>query len=40
MAAPLFLDEIGDLPLAMQSKLLRAIQSARCAPVGPSSNRP
>jgi two-component system response regulator AtoC len=30
----LFIDEIGDLPLAMQSKVLRALQSGEIQPVG------
>ncbi|SAL48338.1 sigma-54-dependent transcriptional regulator [Caballeronia humi] len=34
----LFLDEIGDMPLAMQAKLLRAIQERSVMPLG--SNRP
>ncbi|MEO8601357.1 MAG: sigma-54 dependent transcriptional regulator [bacterium] len=33
----IFLDEIGDLPLAMQVKLLRAIESKEVLPVGATS---
>jgi two-component system response regulator HydG len=32
----LFIDEIGELPLGLQSKLLRAIESKRIMPVGSS----
>jgi len=36
----LFLDEIGDLPLAMQAKLLRAIQERCVRPIGASQEEP
>ena len=35
----LFLDELGDLPFAMQSKLLRAIQQQEIKPVGGTATR-
>jgi DNA-binding NtrC family response regulator len=35
----LFLDELGDLPFAMQSKLLRAIQQQEIKPVGSTATK-
>ncbi|CAE6909268.1 Transcriptional regulatory protein ZraR [Paraburkholderia domus] len=36
----LFLDEIGDMPVAMQAKLLRAIQERRVTPLGNDRSLP
>lgn len=36
----IFLDEIGDMPIALQSKLLRVIQERVITPVGENKSRP
>lgn len=35
----MFLDEIGDMPLALQARSLRVLQERRVAPLGPARSR-
>ena len=39
-AGSLFLDEVGDLPLELQAKLLRTLETGRVTPLGATAERP